>query len=345
MKLKTITIILLSFICFISCIKDNITEPEPEPGRRDYVWTIDRIDSFNPVYRIWGSSPTDIWAVSSGSLTDDIHHFDGKNWSTDGIFRLLYPLSIWGFSSNNVYIGGANGKIWYFNGTKWNEMVSLTKDGHSDIFFDNIWGDSPNDLYAFGAYLDEKGYANNSVIAHYNGSWSMLNTDGLIGIVERVFISEDKLLYIRTNRSGAGQFPDSTLIYKFYKGEYTKLYGNRWTKGLQADIGIINEEVYFILGNIIAKRINDQFDTILLIDDKNFYQRIWGRTSKDIFLLMTDGLAHYNGENVEYLFYFTYAEDKPWTQIYGAALFENEVFFIVYEPTTHLNLIYHGTLE
>lgn len=70
----------------------------------------------------------------------------------------------------------------------------------------------------------------------------------------------------------------------------------------------------------------------------------WGRSTKDIFLLMTDGLAHYNGDNIEYLFYFTFANDKPWTQIYGAAIFENEVFFTIYEPPTDLKLIYHGKL-
>ncbi len=60
---------------------------------------------------------------------------------------------------------------------------------------------------------------------------------------------------------------------------------------------------------------------------------------------MTDGLAHYNGTDVKYLFHFTLGEVKPWTQIFGAALFDNDVFFLVYEPTTHLNLIYHGILK
>ena len=106
-----------------------------------------------------------------------------------------------------------------------------------------------------------------------------------------------------------------------------------------------SSDLYFVLGSEIAKRVNNHFQTILKVKNPNFYQRIWGRNSKDIFLLMTDGLAHYNGSNTVYLFHFNLADVKPWTQIYGAAIFKNEVFFLVDEPTTGLNYIYHGTLN
>ena len=96
-----------------------------------------------------------------------------------------------------------------------------------------------------------------------------------------------------------------------------------------------------MLGNKIAKRNNNQFKTIITVDNPDFYQRIWGRNSNDIFLLMTNGLVHYNGSDMEYLFYF----DKPRTQIYGAALFDKEVFFITEESPTNLNLIYHGKIN
>ncbi|MBK7227900.1 MAG: hypothetical protein IPH97_03270 [Ignavibacteriales bacterium] len=65
---------------------------------------------------------------------------------------------------------------------------------------------------------------------------------------------------------------------------------------------MINNEVIFVLGNQIARSVNNKFQTFLNVTNSNFYQRIWGRNTKDIFLLMTDGLAHYNGTDVEYLF-------------------------------------------
>ncbi len=95
------------------------------------------------------------------------------------------------------------------------------------------------------------------------------------------------------------------------------------------------------MGNQIARRTNNQFQTILNVNNPNFYQRIWGRNTKDIFLLLTDGLAHYNGTDMEYLFYFSQTLS---TQIFGAALFEKDAFFLVYEGPTSLSLVYHGKL-
>ncbi len=57
---------------------------------------------------------------------------------------------------------------------------------------------------------------------------------------------------------------------------------------------------------------------------------------------MTDGLAHYNGSDIQYLFYFN---TTPRTQIFGVALFEKEVFFLVYESQTRLSMSYHGKIE
>ena len=60
----------------------------------------------------------------------------------------------------------------------------------------------------------------------------------------------------------------------------------------------------------------------------------------DIFIEMNDGLAHYNGTDIEYLFQF----DKPYTAIFRAQLFENDVFFLIYESQTNLSIISHGIL-
>ena len=56
---------------------------------------------------------------------------------------------------------------------------------------------------------------------------------------------------------------------------------------------------------------------------------------------MTDGLAHYNGSNIEYLFHY----NQPNVEIFGAQLFQNEVFFLINEYSTGLSLIYHGKLK
>lgn len=344
-KLYLIIFIVTSTNLFLSCNDTLVGPPEDIPGSRDYIWTVDTLNyPYNHIYRIWGSSPTDVWATSpGGDLDKTIFHFDGKKWKTDSVSRPLSPHSIFGFSPDNIFIGGSDGMIWHYDGNIWKQLTVLTKDGNDDIVFDNMWGESFNSLYAFGAYTDNKGLANNSVIAHFeNSRWTMLNTSRLKGIVEHFYKnSTDDLFYLQVIKFGGTEHFDSSLIYQYYGEKFKQLYSSVYSKGQIANISLINKEVYFILGNEIAKRSNNEFIKVFQIDNQNFEQRIWGRSSKDIFLFMTNGLAHYNGKDIQYMFYF----NKPRTRIFQASIFENEVFFIVYESSTNLNLIYHGKKE
>lgn len=346
MKKLFFTLLSFSLLALSTCSDNPLVDDNIPPGRRDYVWTVDTLDGLNsPRFRMWGSSPTDVWATTYSNWDVSISHFNGSEWTSYGVPGIIQPNAIYGFSSTNIFLGDENGKIWRYNGSDWNLFAELVKAGHSDIVFSNIWGENINSIYATGAYPEENGGYNMSVIAQfYLGNWNMLNTDKLYGIVTRMYKNfSDNKIYLQV--IGGHNFTDSTKIYEYVSGDYQKLYGNIWTKGLQSDISLINGEVYFILGNTIAKRRNNQFQTLLQVNNQNFYQRIWGRNSKDIFLLMTDGLAHYNGSDIKYLFNFKFGQATPWTQIYGAALFENEVFFLVDEPPTDLSLVYHGILK
>lgn len=189
---------LISFILFatLSC---NTTEPiEDKPGRRDYVWSVDTLPNYTYLNRMWGSSPLDVWAIGQpGDFSKSIWHYDVNQWTTDNVFRFFVPSSIYGFSANNVWLGGLNGKIWHYDGNLWREVATLTKDGNIQIVFDNLWGESPNDLYAFGAYPDDNHLFNNSVIALYkNNNWNIINTDGLVGIVAHLYKNKPDGKYI-----------------------------------------------------------------------------------------------------------------------------------------------------
>lgn len=324
----------------------DTTEPKrnnAEPGRRDYVWTVDTLNyPYSPLYRLWGSSPSNLWAISTGDWDKSISHFNGEEWDSYGVPGLNLPSSIYGFSEDNIFVGTLNSEIWHYDGNDWNKFAELNDGKQKNIVFDNMWGLSADNFFATGAFNNEDGLPNNSVIANYkSNSWSIFNTDEIIGIVERLYTNKlDDEIYLRTNRLGGGEHYDSTLIYKYKNGKYTKLYGSIWNKGSQADLSRINGKVYFILGDKIAIREANKFKTILQVDNPNFYQRIWGRHINDLFLMMVDGLAHYNGKNIEYLFNYPYQ-----TQIFGAELYKNEIFFLVYESKSNLNLIYHGILK
>jgi hypothetical protein len=348
MKKIFLAIITLTLISFNTCDDNPVNGDNVIPGRRDYTWTVDTLAGLNsPRYRMWGSSPSDVWATTSSNWDVSISHFNGSEWISYGVPGIIQPKAIFGFSSNSIFLGDENGKIWRFDAGGWKLFAELKKEGTDFIMFENIWGNSPNDFFAVGNGPDENLYANVSVIAHYiNNKWVMQNTDALTGDVVHLYKNKlDNKIYFRLTKIGGIVHVDSTIIYEYANEKYYRVYSSTETKGFQSDISLISDEVYFIIGNEIAKRKNNQFQTLLKVDNHNFYQRIWGRNSKDIFLLMTDGLAHYNGSDIEYLFHFTFGQATPWTQIYGAALFENEVFFLVDEPPTGLSLVYHGILK
>ena len=75
---KVLTGFLFFISLFIISISCDSTEPTDElkQGRRDYTWTVDTINSY-AYYRMWGSSPTDLWATGSTDWENSIGNFDG----------------------------------------------------------------------------------------------------------------------------------------------------------------------------------------------------------------------------------------------------------------------------
>ncbi len=165
MKIYFLLIFIISAIFFTTC-QDNPVSPPP--GSRNYSWTIDTLDGLNtPRYRMWGNSTSNIWAVTDGDLSKAISTYNGEIWTSYNIWEMNVPICIYGFSDNEIFIGTMGGGVWKYNGSSWNIFAELSKDGHTDIVFENIWGKSANDFYAFGAYWDSLGSPNHSVIAHY----------------------------------------------------------------------------------------------------------------------------------------------------------------------------------
>ncbi len=131
-------------LTFNSCKKNPITPPEDQPGRRDYTWTVDTVVSpmnypYKTLYRLLGSSPTDVWAIAAGGdAAANIFHFDGTSWvSSADRYEGKYiipraPYSIYGLGPNDVYIGCEAGRIYHYDGSSMKEAAALTKDGHSN---------------------------------------------------------------------------------------------------------------------------------------------------------------------------------------------------------------------
>jgi hypothetical protein len=74
-----------------------------------------------PLMSIWGSSPSDIWAVGSEGC---VVHFDGKTWRQQPSITARNLTAVAGTASNDVWAVGAEGVTLHFDGHNWSETES-----------------------------------------------------------------------------------------------------------------------------------------------------------------------------------------------------------------------------
>lgn len=96
---------------------------------------------------VWAQDDDTMIVVGDGGL---IRHYDANSggW-TDATDIGLYPnlpdfLAIGGSGRDDVYAGGVNGTLWYFDGVKWSEVKDLDRGGGSpaDTSIADIWVDA-----------------------------------------------------------------------------------------------------------------------------------------------------------------------------------------------------------
>ncbi len=192
--MKTKILILSTFLIILNTCKESITNPpEPEPGRRDYVWTVDTINPGQEslyLVRIWGSSPENVWAVgpSSWSATS-IWYYNGVQWRCDSIPRKINPFAIFGFSSNEVWLGNSNSSIWKFNGIQWHQFGEYKVDNYDATIIQNFDGVSINNIYGVGFKDVYNTDTAKAIIMHYNGyNWNFINMPDLMVHFETIAV-------------------------------------------------------------------------------------------------------------------------------------------------------------
>jgi hypothetical protein len=319
MKPYFFLIFLLPAVLITLSCKDSITNPEPQPGRRDYVWTADTIKvPFTYFSKIWGDAPDNVWIVGpGGGLDKTIWHFDGTKWATDGTTRMISPRSVWGFGKNDVWIAGFEGKIWHYNGA-WKESLWFKKDGW-DITFSEIYGNTNTDLYAIGT-ANGNNYRQ-GIILKWNGkTWAEIN---IPVFATYNFVSMRRSLAEKSNYFILGLGGDLIALFEFDGTNINKVYEAPFASETWTEVTLAGEKLLFVIGNKICKYVNTQFQPLFQVDVGKFNQGVWGKNEKDVFISMKDGIAHYNGADVQYLYSY-----KGNEHALGATILNNEVFIL-----------------
>ncbi|MBK7104981.1 MAG: hypothetical protein IPH62_06835 [Ignavibacteriae bacterium] len=345
-KVRFITITLITVfaisIFYLNSCDEGPTEPKIEPGRRDYVWEIDtlKMPFFSSLDKIWGSSENDVWAIGpGGDLSNTIYHFDGGKWDTDGISRGISPISICGFGHNDVWIGGLEGRIWHYNGVEWKERLRLPHPQFLYSGFMDIYGDKSSDIYAVGFVDSTDG--RKGIIFHYDGiEWKRINIQHTKTTLTRIKrgLKTSNNYFIRGIFEDDWQM-DTTKIFMFDGEKLTELYSAPDIQDKTNFIQNIDGEMIFVIGYSLNRFSKNQFLKYYNVNELNFGVQIFGRTMKDVFFRMEDGIAHYDGNNLEYL-----VNDND-VNVREGILFEKKGFFLANDFNNGLNLVYKGTLK
>jgi hypothetical protein len=162
------------------------------------------IEQFGAVSGLWGSSGTDIYAVgtSLGSYggAGQVHHFDGRVWTSLAIGIAGAWQSVFGSGPSDVWVAGtgttlahfdgttwkgvtgpsaltagwssgagnawgiAAGAVYHWNGTSWGSALPISTSGAA------IWGSGSGDVYASGS---------TTALLHYDGTnWGTVTLPG-----------------------------------------------------------------------------------------------------------------------------------------------------------------------
>jgi hypothetical protein len=353
-KHSILVLLLANLIPFVFLlITCTATEPEAnQTGRRDYTWITDTLSiPYNYITRCWGNNPSDIWAIGDGDLDKTIYHFDGKKWYTDGKPRPIAPKSVFGFSKNNVWIGGMDGKIWKYDGSNWSEYCKFdTIPGYSHTLdFYDMYGDSPDNIYAVGSAWGESTSTEVKVLGlifHFNGSlWSRVeipNNNYILDTIDKDDRKNKYYIFALKREPLAG---DTCKVLEFDVTNIRQIFSAHDNMEQGVVIFKIGDEVYFEFGGITYSYQNGKFIEVLHIHNEqnvNFSFSMYGRSINDIFIGKQDGVAHYNGTDVQYLLHFM----GPKLFITNRVFFEKDIFLITHDYYgTGNHIIFHGKLN
>ena len=249
----------------------------------------------NTLWGIWGSSPSDIFAVGNAGT---ILHYNGNAWTHMNSGTTANLHNVWGTSASNVYVVGDAGTILHYNGSSWASMTSGTSQT-----LHGIWGSSATDIFAVGTA---------GGIIHYDGSaWSpMVNTTAVRPCSIWGMSSTD----VFAAGTGVEEYYGTTISC----GAIIHYDGSSWTDmppidGLErADLwavwGMSSSDAFVVgddghntprLSGVVLHYNGSAWSKVYSPFDQ-FGQRalrgVWGSSSTDVFAVGARGtIGHYDG--------------------------------------------------
>lgn len=330
--MKTKLLIVASIIVLIITTCKNPAEPEPEPGRRDYIWAIDTINVYGGINSgVYASDPNNIWVAFDASDNQKLLHYNGIRWETVNIKGNYQPNRITGNAANDIWILPTYGDTYRFDGNGWYSVRINNNTKYERIIFSQVAWDDNGEVYAAGYgcrkdYSDQKG-----VIARFrNNEWEIIKQPEIDGaFVQIAYDSRSGKYYLLC-------WPEGMEKIYCYDGKTTECFD----EGYGLSVHQIGKKTFLQKEGFIYHLKNNKPEKFF---DEKIRERgtpVFGNSDKDMFFIKDQTFSHYNGKSIKGLFEIS---DK---EIIRAAKTGIDVsVLITYNRYNSENYIYIGKLD
>ncbi len=341
--MKNAALVFLFIQLFFSSCNNNPVAPSEniQPGRRDYVWTVDTIPVVNSVMRdMYASSPTNVWICGDvDNRKESVIHYDGANFEPSGVY-ILNPTCIWGSSPNDIWLGTAVSELWHYNGSSWSKFKTLTQAGYNDVIIQSLCGNSVNDIYASGMANGIDDYK--GIILHYNGiDWDFISIPYTrVNFYEIDLEGKTNNYFLEAANFDQTGTPER--LYKLSDNILQEIYASESGTYL----GYLNKQIFMY--NSDDKKIysysNGNFELFKDFETTIYKWGIWGRSEKDFFCITSEddfvqsGIGHYNGSDLATLFYTNF-------RIVKTIIFNEGIIFLGFDVDDFTQVIIKGELK
>jgi len=277
------------------------------PGRRDYTWTIDTLNSPPNLFslvNIWGSGPSDVWAVGPADETlNSLWHYDGISWkpTTQRLSSNLW--SVFGFGQSNVWMCDGPGRdIFYFNGNIWVNQGNYSYPGYSMLYLNSIWGTSNSELYCAGSAYDSQMGTQPVLMKYNNNAWNFIQLPKNDFNIVTLKKDQDNNIFFFTAIKFTTGYSDTNKIYTYDGTSLKEIFKGTNNPVDNATADDIGGKVYLNIKNKIYKYIDNKLVLWKDFDGTSYGGRVFGRNENDFFGFGYDGVVHYNGTDLKTIF-------------------------------------------
>lgn len=195
-------------------------------------YTVQSTMTTQDIAGIWGSSPTDVYAVAKGGII--IHSSGSGTWAfqSSGVTTDLF--GIWGSSASDIYAVGSGATVLHStgNGTWTKQDTSAAVPASAPLY--GVWGSGAGDIYVAGSWI---------IHSTGNGQWANQYFDPNQS-PRAIWGSGSGNVYAAGGKTGAT--PGALILHSTGTGTWTPAYTDTSSKSFLSISGSGPSDIYAV---------------------------------------------------------------------------------------------------